>query len=67
MGRVWVGIFHTQARPTGLPLKPGPSPFNKRVFMRGLDPSRWAPRALPAHATSGPNQKGKKKKKMSEA
>ena len=41
--RVWVGFFHTRTLPVGLPWKPGPDPFIKRIFFSTPNPPRWAP------------------------
>ena len=65
-GRVQAGFFHTRTRPAGQDPRPGPGPFTKRIFFRGPDPPRRAPRAPRAplgRGTSGPilwpNQKKK--------
>ena len=41
--RVWVEFFHTQTRPAGQDLWLRPSPFTKRVFFGGPDPSLSSP------------------------
>ena len=43
MDRVWARFLYARARPTGLPQKPEPAPFNKQVFFCAPDPPRRAP------------------------
>ena len=61
-GRVRAGFLNVRTRPAGLPKKPEPAPFKKRVFFCAPDPPCRAPRAPwapPPQAIPWPNQKKK--------
>ena len=52
IGQVRVGFLCAQTRPTGLTLKPKPTPFIKWVFSPNPNPPSQAPRAPPPQVQS---------------
>ena len=55
--QVRAGFFHTETRPVGQDLWPGPSPFTKRVFFPRPGPAPVGPHG----PNSWPNQKKKER------
>ena len=64
--RVRAGFFYTRTQPLGLDPSPGPDPFIKRIFFRGLDPPRRPHLGQPDLGKSVAQIVAKKKKKEEE-